>query len=275
MQAAEIGSIGEDHETQVGPQPHELLLDHELRHAYDQLLSLCIQAGALLGRGVRQGCSLSPYLYALFTCLLYDDIAASTSTAWASKAATLFADDTHLAWDVNSEADLHFVAHCVQRTFAVLQRYGMKVNPEKSQLVQIRGTAAKRWLRKLLQHTAKGWVVDLGSPHTPLRIPRVRHMVYLGIVASYGSFEQQSCLHRVTAATANRHRLARVLSCRSLSLKQRVRVYNACVRSSLLYAQHAVGLNNSVLRKLDLFDARALRATARAPSHITHESASA
>ena len=118
--------------------------------------------------------------------MLYLEIAAGTSVEWASKAATLFADDTHLAWDVSAEADLHFVAHCVQRTFAVLQKYGMKVNPEKSQLaVQIRGAAAKRWLRKHVQRTAKGWVVDLGSPHGPLRIPRVRQMVYLGIVASY------------------------------------------------------------------------------------------
>ena len=48
-----------------------------------------------------------------------------------------------------------------------------------------------------------------------------------------------------------------------------MRVYNACVRSSLLCP------NNSVLRKLDQFDARALRAIALAPSHITRESTSA
>ncbi|CAE7946904.1 unnamed protein product [Symbiodinium sp. KB8] len=48
------------------------------------------------------GCTLSPYLFALFTCHLYDEIAQRTNTAWAQAALTLFADDTHLAWDIHS-----------------------------------------------------------------------------------------------------------------------------------------------------------------------------
>ena len=187
-----------------------------------------------------------------------------------ARAATLFADDTHLSWDIAAESDLRFVMHCV------FQKYGMKVNPAISQLiVQIRGAAAQRWLRKHLHRTATGWVVELGTPAQSLRIPRVRQMVYLGVIASYGSFEQQSCMHRVKAAMANRHRLAKILHSRSLSLRQRVRIYHACVRSCLLYAQHAVGVNGSVLRKLEQFDARALRAIARAPAHLTHETTSA
>ena len=174
-----------------------------------------------------------------------------------ARAATLFADDTHMSWDIAAESDLRFVIHCV------FQKYGMKVNPAISQLiVQIRGAAAQRWLRKHLHRTATGWVVELGTPAQSLRTPRVRQMVYLGVIASYASFEQQSCMHRVKAAMANRHRLAKILHSRSLSLRQRVRIYHACVRSCLLYAQHAVGVNGSVLRKLEQFDARALRAIA-------------
>ena len=58
---------------------------------------------------------LSPYLYAMFTCLLHDEIAECTSREWAARAATLFADDTHLSWDISAESDLRFVMHCVQR----------------------------------------------------------------------------------------------------------------------------------------------------------------
>ncbi|CAE6945369.1 unnamed protein product [Symbiodinium sp. CCMP2592] len=45
---------------------------------------------------VRQGCTLSPFLFALFTCLVYDTLAERTNAAWASYALTLFADDTWL-----------------------------------------------------------------------------------------------------------------------------------------------------------------------------------
>ena len=117
-----------------------------------------------------------------------------------------------------------------------------------------------------------GEVVELGSPHESLRIPRVSKMIYLGIIASYQGFEMQTCMHRQQAALVNRHRLARTLHCRQLTMAQRVRLYVACVRSSLLYGQHAVGTNMAVLRRQDQFDARVLRAIAKTPSHLTHES---
>ena len=224
-------------------------------------------------KGVRQGCTLSPCLYAIFSCLLYDVLAARTCPQWAAKAITLFADDSHLAWEVNSVADLQFVKHCIQQTFQVFREHGMSVHPEKSQLVlRVRGRAAANWIKQRQYRTPKGKFLDLGTPHAPIHIPVVSRMVYLGVVVSYGAFEQQTCLHRVKAASQNRHRLAKLLHCRRLSLRQRARLYVARVRSCLLYGQHAVGVNGAVLRKLDQFDARALRALSRAPAHLTRES---
>ena len=102
-------------------------------------------------------------------------------------------------------------------------------------------------------------MLDIGTPHQPLKIPIVPSMTYLGVVASYGSFELRTCLHRQQAAHANRHRLVRVLHNRQLTLQHRVRLYVACFRSCLLYGQHAVGFSHNVLRKHDQFDARAVR----------------
>ena len=74
----------------------------------------------------------------------------------------------------------------------------------------------------------------------------------------------QTFLSRQQAASSNRARLAKLLH--SVSL------YMSCVRSSLIFGLHATGLTDAVLRKLSATDSRHLRAIARSPAHITHES---
>ena len=76
-------------------------------------------------------------------------------------------------------------------------------------------------------------------------------------------------------ATVQKHRLVKVLhSARAISLKHRIRVSLACVRSTTMYGLHAVGVGQKAAVRLCSFENRRLRALARSPVHITRESAS-
>jgi len=223
--------------------------------------------------GVRQGCTLAPTLYSLFTALFWRQLAQCTTPEWADSCVTMFADDKHMFWSVESVADLNFVCRCIQQTFRLLQSFGMQVNSSKSKLViALRGSAGKRWQRKHLVKTTTGPALEVGTPHSPLQIPVVHSMVYLGVVASYGSYELQTLQHRQQAAAQNRHRLLKFLHGKMLSLQERVRLYNACVRSALLYGLHVVGLTGASARTLDSSDMRSLRAIAKSPVHLSRES---
>ena len=68
-----------------------------------------------------------------------------------------------------------------------------------------------------------------------------------------------------------RQRLARILHSKRLSVCYRVRLYVACVRSTLLYGLHAVGYSVEVAKRLEGYDTRALRAIAASPVHLTRE----
>ena len=186
--------------------------------------------------GVRQGCALSPLLYTLYTVHLMERIAARTSTEWVRAFFTAFADDKHLAWRIETVADLSFLCHCVRVTIELLASDGMQVNYDKSKLVlALRGSAAARWTRKHSRKTPDGPLVNLGTPHSPIWVPRVGSFVYLGVVASFQGFEMQTLRHRLQAAAQNKHRLLKVLHNKVLTVHERVRLYCACVRSALLY----------------------------------------
>ena len=256
----------------VEPALHDLVLDLHEHCQYE------ISQNGFTGKfdmqcGVRQGCSLSPLLYAIFTGWLYDVIKDRTDARWAQDFITMYADDTVLQWQVRGVQDLHFMCKCVQQTFRALREVGMSVNSSKSKIViKLQGPQAKAWLRKHLSRTPQGPVLRLGTPCNPIDIPRVHSLTYLGVEASLSSFEMQTCALRLRMSAQIKHRLIKVLHAAKLGLHHRVRLYQACLRSSMLYGQHAVGITTAVLRRLEAADARHLRGVARSPAHLTHES---
>ena len=134
------------------------------------------------------------------------------SKEWATEFITLFADDFLLQWSLTQAEDLVHMCRCVRATFDLLQDAGMTVNASKSKfIIQVQGGQAKRWLKQHLVRTADGAAISLGTPNRPLILPRVKSLAYLGVEASRGNFEMQTCRSRIKAGAAIWHRLIRVL----------------------------------------------------------------
>ena len=74
--------------------------------------------------GVRQGCSISPLRFSLFTCWFLNELSLRTSPEWVAKLVTWFADDQHLGWFVSSPGDLDFICRSLRTTFGLLKYVG-------------------------------------------------------------------------------------------------------------------------------------------------------
>ena len=220
------------------------------------------------GRGLRQGCTLSPTLWVAITSHVLHMLGQTVTEEWIRDQLTLFADDVLGQWSFNSEQDLTFMLQCMDAIFSVLEAFGMKVNDQKSSLIiQVKGRVATDWL-KARTRTVKG--VKTFVTATPqgriLYIPIVQQIKYLGIMLSYHNPAKHTVAYRLRQAEAQRRRLQKVLQGKHiLSIKQRVQLWKACVWTSLQHGLNAVGVGC----------ARQLRALSSSPVHIAHESTEA
>ena len=223
--------------------------------------------------GVRQGCTVAPILWATYSVYLLHLIEDRLNSSWPKESMTLYADDTHCAWDLCTIQDLRFFVRSMTVIFEVYRQQGMHINEDKSALIiRMGGTHGAAWLR---QHTA---LIDgkklfrLTYNMQTLTVPIATQVKYLGIIVSYQDYEAKSVAHRLKAAGISRQRLAKVLhSSKYLSIRQRLLIYQACVRSSILYGVSTFPLHAKDIQALHRRDVKYIRAVAKSPVHITRE----
>ena len=223
-------------------------------------------------RGVRQGCVASPLLWIIFVHLVCEELAGKIGYDRLCQILTLFADDIHGQWTFHSLAELEEALDVLALLFNTLQKFGMVVNASKSKAVlAVAGTQASQIKKRFIR------IVD-DSPHLKVNekglfIPLVDSFEYLGVMAGYKSFEDETVSHRLAKGKANYWRLATILRGKhALTARTRVQLWRSCVWTSISYGLDCTGLTPAGIALLETTVLRQVRAALSCPSHITHVS---
>ena len=216
----------------------------------------------------RQGCPLAPSVFAAWTSKLCRRL----GVQWSQQHASLFADDVHGFWLIQSVEEFHEARKQIFRLVAQLGECGMEINFGKSVAVlTLRGTAAADIKRRFVQWRGGRYVLVVGQDRgtgKDILLPVEEKMEYLGAILSYGSYETQSLHLRGSRPWANFTKLKPILRTNSVfSSAHRLRVFQACVLPALLYGLTGVGISAPALREIISILARMLRKVLRIHEH--------
>ena len=200
-----------------------------------------------MSRGLRQGCPIAPYIFAAWSIRVCKRIDSILGIGWSQAHLTLFSDDTHSFWSINSVSELNTAVAQLLTVIRVLSDFGMQINFSKSSAVcSLKGLGSHRAQCKHFCWRDGLLCLRLREASSDLYIPLGDTLEYLGVVLSYHHFELQTASHRAAKADANFARLNKVLRTNGpLSEKQRLRVYKACVYSCLVYGIAGVGFSKA------------------------------
>ena len=226
------------------------------------------QSFVRLGRGIRQGCGLSPILWLAFTVLVHDVL----GEYLLAESLTGFADDYHCCWEVQSALDFHNACKQICRIIIDLESLGMEVSVDKTViLMAIKGASAAGLLQQYTCRTRDGRYLLPRLAGRSFRLPIRRSHSYLGVKIGYGRFIRDSVTYRIQQSWVSFNRLRMFLKHKALPLSRRVALWQSCVWSIMRYGLPAVGVDARSASILEAAVAKQLRVVARSPAHVTHE----
>ncbi|CAE7659958.1 pol [Symbiodinium sp. CCMP2456] len=244
-------------------------LHHRARYIYRVGDS---QGSTLTTNGIKQGCVIAPYLWNFFSLAFLLLLRDQRDLSWIQRVLSLFADDAWGAWAIASAADFQQALSDITLILEALESLHMIVNFDKTAiLLHLVGKESKKLRRN---HT----FMKAGQLHLRLwvhgreqAIPIRDQHVYLGTIVTYHSRLERNMEHRIKAARANYQGLRKLLNgAHALDTDHRIRLWKACVCSSVMYSQHVVGVTAKTLKRLTTVLTRHLRAILRVPAHLTH-----
>ncbi|OLQ10657.1 LINE-1 retrotransposable element ORF2 protein [Symbiodinium microadriaticum] len=221
--------------------------------------------------GLKQGCKVAPCLWVWYTLALMDALEKQLPEGWIQNILTLFADDCWASWLLYSIDDLRRALRELSVLLGTLEDFQTQINYGKTAvLLKFVGKQAKQALYDVTRFkngVAHLCVVVKGVERL---IPLKAEHDYLGSKVSYHNHREANLEHRVHSGQQRYHAVQRALTGRHVvSSAHRVRLWDACVSTSLLYSLPAVGLTEPSLRRLETRMLKHLRAILRLPAHLT------
>ena len=152
-----------------------------------------------VSRGVRQGCSSAPFLWATTMVLLLDDLQQTIPLPWIREHVTIYADDIHIFCLFKDETELQDALRFFDAVIMDIDRLGLTLSAQKSRiLLKSKGAGFSKWKKSsvdMSQKTHPCLKLCCGN----VRVPIKKQCLYLGTMLSYGDFQKQTVELRVKA----------------------------------------------------------------------------
>ena len=194
------------------------------------------------GTGIRQGCTLSPFLFTLILTAIMQDVEGRLreehplATTPAMPILDLeYADDTALIAKTAEIAE-----KLLRYTQEEAAKYGLQINRDKT--------------FRLAYNSEEEITYTDGT-----KVPRVEALKYLGSTVSDIGHTEVDVREKMKKALARCKALRPVWAASNLTSTQAIRVLNSCVFSALLYGLHTLYLTEGLEKRLDALQIRCLR----------------
>ena len=222
--------------------------------------------------GIKQGCKAAPYLWSFFSIAIMQRLVDCRSQEWLQRVCTLFADDRWTNWVITCEQDLRQAIRDIELVLQVLEDFCLEVNYRKTAvMLRLEGPQTRALLREFTYEQAGAEYLNVTVHGSHRGVPIKAQHEYLGSTVGYHRRHNLNVAKRAASAHVKYLDIKKALNGRHLlSISHRLRLWQACIYTSVMYSVPVVGVTNKGNSQLYKLTTKHLRALTGQPAHISH-----